>query len=177
MESELFSTTTRPIRFLSRKNAASSNTVTMDAFFTTMLRCMGSSITFLSSKISIVCLRPLLISTLVKLKPDTCYGAKIILWVHDVAVLKHFCLFLLVEDAWRAQRHVAEAFREWLALLYCLCIEKSGRITSPDEECHSISNTTWEHLTIQFYRLARKLALSSIIAVNLACGPRLHLGY
>lgn len=41
---------------------------------------------FFIKKISIICLRPLLISTL-ELKLDTCYEAKIILWVRDCALL------------------------------------------------------------------------------------------
>lgn len=60
---------------------------------------MRSSITFLSLKISIICLRPLLISTLVKLKLDTCYGAKIILWVRDDALL--LLVFVSLADASR----------------------------------------------------------------------------
>lgn len=95
--------------------------VTMAAFFITISeRSMRSSITFLSATISIICLRPLLISTLVKLKFDTCYEAKIILWVHDCALLT----ILFVSFGRRLENRLGEAFRAWLALFYCLCVEK-----------------------------------------------------
>lgn len=104
-----------------------------EASFTIPARSARSSITFLSSIISIICLRPLLISTLIKLKLDTCYGAKMFSWAHDVALLT--LLFVSLVDASRAQsrRHLVHDSQLFITFVLKKCPYRHKCIASPPD--------------------------------------------
>lgn len=143
---------------------------------------MRSSITFLSKKISIICLRPLLIPTLVKLKLDTCYEAKIILWVRDGALLSLlFVSFGPTPRERASRRYLVRDSRFFIAfVLKKLTYQRRSALhTTPDvslimrsyprldRNCFFILKTKLHPILLSYNRVHVLLLLSGLMEIGL----------